>query len=91
MRKKEYWDRDDIQFPRLLAEIKAAGLTGEQLVAIRDSMSLTTTEVCELLDRAEETWDALKVDLDFVDKTCVACNAKLPVKKSDKPPFCGAI
>ena len=81
MRKKEYWDRDDIQFPRLLAEIKAAGLTGEQLVAIRDSMSLTTTEVCELLDRAEETWDALKVDLDFVDEHCVVCSTKLQSKK----------
>ena len=90
MRDREFWDRDDIQFPRLLAEIKAVGLTGAQLVAIRDSMNLTTVEVCELLDRAEETWDALKVDLDFVDRTCVACNAQLQVKKSDAPK-CGAV
>ena len=85
MRKKEYWDRDDIQFSRLLAEIKAAGLTGEQLVAIRDSMSLTTTEVCELLDRAEETWDALKVDLDFVNEHCVVCSTKLVEKGGGRP------
>jgi hypothetical protein len=71
---KDYWDRDDVQFPRLLAEIKAVGLTAEQLEGLRKSMDLSSEQVVEILDRAEETWDALKVDLDFVDERCVACN-----------------
>jgi len=90
MRDKEYWDRDDVQFPRLLAEIKAAGLTSEQMAALRSSMDLSSSELCELLDRAEETWDAVKVELDFVDVTCVSCRAALP-KKPTAPPICGAV
>lgn len=68
------WDRDDVQFPRLLAEIKAVGLTGKQMDELRDSMDLDSNQIHELLDRAEETFEAVKMQLGFVDEHCIACN-----------------
>jgi hypothetical protein len=87
---KDYWDRDDIQFPRLLAEIKAVGLSPKQTVALSVSMNISPYNIHEILDRAEETWDCVKCDLTFVDETCIACNTKFPPKKSDAPK-CGAV
>jgi hypothetical protein len=77
------WERDDVQFARLLAEIKAVGLTAEQLEGLKSSMHLPTEKVIELLDRAEETWDGLKTQLDYVDEHCTACNS--PLLKGAKP------
>lgn len=74
---KHLWERDDVQFPRLLAEIKAVGLTPEQMQSLSSSMDLSKEDIHELLDRAEETFDAAKEQLDFVDERCVACNAPL--------------
>jgi hypothetical protein len=53
------WERDDIQFARLLAEIKAVGLTADQVKCLGVSMDLSTEQICEILDRAEETFEAL--------------------------------
>jgi ribosomal protein L13E len=53
------WERDDVQFARLLAEIKAVGLTADQVKCIGVSMDLTTEQVCEIFDRAEEAFEAL--------------------------------
>jgi hypothetical protein len=54
------WEDDHIQFARLLAEIKAVGLTDSQSRDLCDSMDLPLESICELLDRAEEEWERLK-------------------------------
>lgn len=70
------WERDDVQFPRLLAEIKAAGLPAEVIKQVCTSMDLSSEQVHELLDRAEETFEAIKEQLDCVDTTCVHCGRR---------------
>jgi len=59
----DLWDHDWVQFARLLAEIKATGLTPEQMRDLKDSMDLESEEIHELLDRAESTFDAAKEGL----------------------------
>lgn len=54
------WDRDDYQFPRLLSEILAVGLTDEQLKALSESMGLGLREIDSLFDRAEAAWEEVK-------------------------------
>jgi hypothetical protein len=54
------WDRDNVQFPRLLAEINATGLTTGQYRMLEDSMELTTEEIDSLLERAEDRWTRIK-------------------------------
>jgi len=56
------WDRDDIQFPRLLDEIQGIGLTDTQYVQIAESMDLTPEEVHELFERAQTAWDKHKAE-----------------------------
>jgi len=57
------WRDDAIQFPRLLAEIVGTlSLTEEQKQALCDSMDLEWAQIEELLNRAQETWDARKAD-----------------------------
>ncbi len=72
----DIWERDDVQFPRLLAEIKAAGLPPEVMQRICASSELSPEQVHELLDRAEETFEAIKEQLDCVDTTCVSCGCR---------------
>lgn len=58
------WKNDAIQFPRLIAELEAAGaLDTELLSQVALSMDLTLDEVTELVDRAQATWDALKAKM----------------------------
>ncbi len=47
------FDRNDVQFPRLLAEIRAVGLTPEQIQGLCASMDLTAEQLETLLERAE--------------------------------------
>lgn len=55
------WDRDDIQFPRLLAEIQAnIDLTQEQWYTLCSSMDLETDDLAELFDRAQLAWEKIK-------------------------------
>jgi hypothetical protein len=55
------WQRNEIQFPRLLAEIMAAGAIDENAwTAICQSMDLQTEELRELFDRAQTDWDQIK-------------------------------
>lgn len=55
------WEDNAIQFPRLIEEAQGVGaFTPEVLRAMAESMDLTTPQVCELLDRAQATWDRLK-------------------------------
>ncbi len=49
-----------IEFVRLLAEIRAVGLTAEQLAELHASMDLDTEAICTILERAEEAWEAEK-------------------------------
>lgn len=55
----EPWDRDDIQFPRLLAEISATQ-DNLDLQALADSMELSLSEVASLFDRADQAWETIK-------------------------------
>ena len=57
---KTLWDRDDIQFPRLLAEIRAAGLTPEQYRDLSVSMDLPPGAIDVLLERAEDAFEKVK-------------------------------
>jgi len=53
--------KEAIQFPRLLAEIKAVGLTPEQMNDLSVSMDLSKEEIHELFDRAEEAFEREKL------------------------------
>lgn len=55
------WQRDDVQFPRLLAEILATQDTLD-MTALAQSMGLSVEEVSALFDRAEIAWEAIKAD-----------------------------
>ena len=57
---KSLWKNDAVQFPRLLAEIRAIGLTQEQYGKLMEEMDLIPTEIDELLERAETEWQAHK-------------------------------
>lgn len=54
------WHDDAIQFPRLLAEIRAIGLTDEQYQDLATSMDLNQERLDELLERAEIVWERIK-------------------------------
>ena len=54
------WLDNHIQFPRLLAEINACGLTHQQYLGLCESMDLTVLELDEILDRAEAEWLRIK-------------------------------
>jgi len=72
---KSFWDRDDIQFPRLLAEIAAIGLTLDQKIAIAKSMDIDASKLAYLFGRAEVEWLRIKAKTIDGDKTrCQDCN-----------------
>ena len=49
----ELWDRDDIQFPRLISEIEGLGIFTDKVVSdLAIAMDLSTDEVAELIERA---------------------------------------
>lgn len=61
------WDRDDIQFARLLAELETVGAfatpEGEQaLVDVSYEMDVDIEDVWSLLERAQAKWDKIKAD-----------------------------
>ena len=60
---EDLWENDDIQFARLLAEIKAVGLTPEQMDGLSESMDLSKEHIHQLLDRAEEVFEYVKKDI----------------------------
>jgi hypothetical protein len=53
------WNNDDIQFPRLLAEL-AGVVTLDQLEEVSASMDLAVGEVEAIFERAEATWEDIK-------------------------------
>jgi hypothetical protein len=55
------WERNDLQYPRLIAEILAAGALNESARAlICESMDLDPPELDELINRAETDWTRIK-------------------------------
>ncbi len=57
---QEQWEDSRIQFPRLLAEINAVGLTVDQIQGIAESMDLHTDEVNNIFERANARWEVEK-------------------------------
>lgn len=57
---KQTWERDDIQFARLLAELDQFGLNEDQYTALQESMDLERGDINELLERAQNAWDKIK-------------------------------
>ena len=55
------WGDNDIQYPRLLAEIAATQLLN--ITALEESMDLTYEQVMELFDRAQADWEDIKARL----------------------------
>lgn len=55
------WERDDLQFPRLLAELMAnVEFDDDMLRPVAESMDLQLDEVLELFNRAQEAWERIK-------------------------------
>jgi len=55
------WEQNDLQYPRLIAEIIAAGALDENArILICESMDLEPAQLTELLDRAETDWTRIK-------------------------------
>lgn len=57
---KSMWHLDEVQFPRLLAEIRAICLDGKQYADLCKSMDLTEDEIDEILERADKRWQSIK-------------------------------
>jgi len=56
------WEDNSIQFPRLLAELRAVGLTAKQYELISMETDLYVHEIDEILERAEDAWRWIKQD-----------------------------
>lgn len=56
------WENDDIQFPRLIAELEATGAFENDALceAVCEEMSITMDELSNLIDRAQTKWDNIK-------------------------------
>lgn len=55
------WENNNIQFPRLIAEMEIAGLFRHRNVCIvAESMDLDCEEIYEIIERAQKEWDKIK-------------------------------
>ena len=63
--KRSPWKNNSLQFARLIAELEMAGaFTKKNLMAdLRESMDLTDAEICEIVERASNEWDRIKLVL----------------------------
>lgn len=60
---KELWERDDIQFPRLLAEIRAnVEVSEKEWQDICESMDINEVELEQLWNRAGKKWEEIKLE-----------------------------
>jgi hypothetical protein len=57
------WKNDYSQFARLLAEIRASGLSEAQYTDLKVSMDLDRTDIDKVLERAEAEWEKMKSNL----------------------------
>jgi hypothetical protein len=60
MNSEHVWKDNSVQFPRLLAEIYAVGLTGKQEKDLQKSMDITREDLYDLLERADQEFERLK-------------------------------
>lgn len=60
---KDMWKKDNIQFPRLLAELRAYGLTKNQYKFLCGSMDLEKENIDNLLERAETKFQRIKEEV----------------------------
>lgn len=58
----EAWKRDDIQFPRLIAEVQGV-LTKKQVEHLCESMDISVDELDDVIHRAILTWEGIKQHL----------------------------
>lgn len=65
----EPWEDDCLQFARLLAEIRAVGLTHDQMLALSVSMNLHKDYVEEIFARAKNRFEEIKQYLDDTGNT----------------------
>lgn len=56
-----HWGKDEIQFSRLLAEIRAVGLTEWQYLDLGRLMGIERADINKILDRAETQWVKIKM------------------------------
>ena len=59
----ENWSNNSIQFPRLIAEMEACGFFSQQhelLSFLCHSMDLDLVQIQEIIDRAQQQWEAIK-------------------------------
>lgn len=58
------WDRNDVQFARLVAELQGLGVFDQQtMLDLEKEMDLSNEELCELVARACTEFEAVKKDL----------------------------
>lgn len=75
-----HWQRSDLQYPRLIAELLATGAFDTNIrTAICDSMDLEPHQLDELLSRAESDWTTIKQTILTNNKSpsslrCPHCN-----------------
>jgi len=60
MKFKNVWQDNAVQFPRLIAEIRAVGLTESQWDDLLTSMDLRSEQLDQLFCRAERQWEKVK-------------------------------
>lgn len=55
------FDNNDIQFPRLISELQAAGaFTPEIVKTLEDSMDLGEAKIFEIVERSDKVWERIK-------------------------------
>ena len=59
----ERWEDDTVQFPRLLAELRAVDIPAAQLAEVCDSMDIDPETLEELFTRAERRWNRIKAEV----------------------------
>ena len=66
MKNPGFWERDSVQFPRLLAEIWAIGVEHNSLLMeeLCKAMDLSPQEVDSIFQRADARWEEIKAKLD---------------------------
>jgi len=85
----DLWGYDVIQFVRLLAEIRMAGLSNDTVImnCLQVSMNLESEQIEEIFVRAEAVWEKIKDDKRFeAINICENCGA--PAKYNSEFTLC---
>lgn len=56
----EHWSNNAIQYPRLIAELQLQGIPKRVIEDTAAEMDITTDEIHDLFDRAQDEWDRIK-------------------------------